>query len=386
MSNAYKKYCPDVWKSVYVSKLDQERVSMGFCCLNSENVTVDISTVTKSTWQNILQQKRQDFIQTVDSSQCQNCWQIENSQGISRRINDINWFDNNDIVQDQKLQLNSLEWNCENLCNLACITCGPRYSSRWATEIKRYPWTDANQYFVANKNKFYQTLDLSYLRRVYFNGGEPLLTNDHIEILTKLQQENTLQHCEVSYNTNGTIIPDDLCLSLWKEAKLVRVMLSIDAIDKNFEFVRWPAKWEQMTTFINTLKSQPFNIIIDITCTVGIHNVFSLDKLYNWHIKECKVNHQGDPVSLNVQSCGAFSHGGEVLNLGKISKKLAANAIEYLSDLTTIPNVSLLIHLCRTSNYHDRDWLSYLDLLSDARNKDWKIYLPELDHQYNKML
>jgi uncharacterized radical SAM superfamily Fe-S cluster-containing enzyme len=386
LSNAYKKYCPDVWKSVFVSKLDQERVSMGFCCQNSENVTVDISTVTKSTWQNILQQKRQDFIQTVDSSQCQNCWQIENSQGISRRINDINWFDNNDMVQDQKLQLNSLEWNCENLCNLACITCGPLYSSRWATEIKRYPWTDANQYFVANKNKFYQTLDLSYLRRVYFNGGEPLLTNDHIEILTKLQQENTLQHCEVSYNTNGTIIPNDLCLSLWKEAKLVRVMLSIDAIDKNFEFVRWPAKWEQITTFINTLKSQPFNIIIDITCTVGIHNVFSLDKLYNWHTKECKVNHQGDPVSLNVQSCAAFSHGGKVLNLGKISKKLATNAIEYLSDLTTIPNVSLLIHLCRTSNYHDQDWLSYLDSLSDARNKDWKIYLPELDHQYNKML
>ena len=379
MTKDYEKYCPDVWKTMYVSKLDQQRVAVGFCCLN----TTDI--VTETGWENTLEQKRQDFVQSAQPSQCKNCWQVESSGGTSRRTQSIIWFQNNDIVQDQQPQLISLEWNCENLCNLACITCGPVYSSRWASEIKKYSWSDSNQYYAADQNKFYETLDLSNLRRVYFNGGEPLLTSDHIKILSRLQQEGVLNQCEIAYNTNGTILPDDSCLSLWKQSKLVRIMLSIDAVGDSFEFIRWPAKWAQMLKFIEVLNSQSFNVVIDITCTVGIHNVFSMDELYRWYVDNCSVNHQGDRVSLNIQSCGAISHGGRVLNLKNISSSLANRVIDYLNTMPPVINVDPLINLCRSANANDQDWIFYLDSLSSARQTDWKKYLPHLNDQYNKL-
>lgn len=372
-------YCPDLWKNLYVRKIDQQRVRIGFCCHN-ETVPAD-----QHNWQTTLQIRRQDFVNTDWPQQCDNCWNVEKVGAASKRHQEILWYDHRAITQDTNAVLTALEWNCENLCNLACITCGPVFSSRWSTEIKKYPWTDINGHQVSDQNRFFNNLDLSEVRRVYFNGGEPLMSQDHVEIMQQLHKIGVLGRCEIAYNTNGTVIPDQNVLDLWQDAALIRIFVSIDAIEGSFEFIRWPAKWTQIVNFLSFLKSQPFNIIIDITCTLGIHNIFSLHKLHAWHVNHCDKNHQGDPVSLNLQLCDAISHGGKVLSLNHISPDLSNLAAVYLSDLDIGINLSPFISLCADTNGSDLEWVSYLDLISAARKMDWRKTLPELAMQYHKI-
>jgi hypothetical protein len=371
------KYCPDIWKNIFVRKIDHERVDVGFCCQNN---TVSVS---QNNWHKIIAEKRQNFVNNDWPQQCHNCWQMEVAGAQSKRHAEISWYACRGIVQDNNPVLKALEWNSENLCNLACITCGPVYSSRWSSEIKKYPWQDINRYQPADQNRFFEKLDLSSVERVYFNGGEPLMCQDHVQIIQHLCKIGVLDRCEIAYNTNGTTIPDSTVLDLWRQARLVRVFISIDAIENSFEFIRWPAKWQQIINFLSFLKSQPFNIIIDLTCTLGIHNIFSLHTLRTWQVQHCSHNHQGDPVNLNLQLCGPISHGGKVLALDRIGARLSNRVISYLDNLHIGVDLTPFRSTCERAAGNDLDWVSYLDQVSAARKMDWKKHLPELAAEYH---
>ena len=370
------KYCPDVWKSLYIQKKSNETVGVGFCCQNrTDEIPNNIEAL-----QSIIEKKQHDFKNNPNSSQCNNCWVNEETGSPSRRHASINWFDNNHITSDATNKLISLDWNSENICNLACISCGPKFSSRWRQEILNYSFNDSSSDKYINNlkdNKFWKLLDLSNLKRLYFNGGEPLLNLDHKEILAYLEETGQLSEIELSYNTNGTIVPDTEVLDYWKNVKLLRISISIDAIDQAFDFIRWPAKWEQILTFIDFINQQSFNTIIDITCTIGIHNILEVDKLIAWQKTNLSTNMQGDPVTLNFQMIGKFSHGGTVLSLDNISRDLVSYILPQLIEIKNYSVWSTIEQILSNANSND-PWVDYLDELSTRRNVNWKDHLPAL--------
>jgi molybdenum cofactor biosynthesis enzyme MoaA len=359
-----------------VEKKSNNAVGIGFCCQNTtteipNNLEIFLSTREK---------KQVNFQSMIDAPQCNSCWKNENTGAPSRRHSIINWFDNNYPTTNTQNELISLDWNSENVCNLACISCGPRFSSRWRQEILNYSFNDISSEKYNNNlqdNKFWKILDLSKLKRLYFNGGEPLLGQDHEEILLHLSDLNQLATIELSYNTNGTIIPNAQVIEYWKKVKLLRINLSIDATELAFDFIRWPAKWKQILNFIKFINQQSFNTIIDITCTVGIHNILEVDKLIKWQKTNLLTNLQGDPVTLNFQMVGELSYGGTVLSLDNISKDLASYI---LSQLIEIKNYSIwpTIQHSLLNATGNNLWVDYLNELSSRRNIDWKDHLPTL--------
>lgn len=366
------KYCPDVFKSVYLEKIDQDRVGVGFCCQNLISVT-DNQSIKKT-----LDAKRLSFISNDQDKQCSNCWSIESRNGQSRRHASIRWFESNNIDTSEVVDIINLDWNSENICNLACITCGPKFSSRWSTDISKYSWSDQYHYNSQTvHNQSYRNLDFSKMRRIYFNGGEPLLNNDHLDILDFLKVNGHIDQVEVAYNTNCTRLPMTRCLDLWRQAKLVRLFLSIDAIEDGFEFVRWPAKWHQVLTFIEFIKSLDFNVQIDITCTLGIHNIFSLPKLLEWHACSFSHNHQGDPVSLNLQPCGSISHGGKVLSINTVGYEMSQMVHEFIKNQIN-RDIKNLFNFRDHPGRSDHVWLNYLEEISRVRNLPWQTHLPDL--------
>jgi hypothetical protein len=374
-------YCPDVYKSIYIRKINESVTGVGFCCQNS------IIETNNQNVNDILQSKRQQYLENKHDPQCSSCWRVEKLGAKSRRHASIEWFENNDVLLDDKVELTSLDYNCDNVCNLACISCGPIYSSRWAAEVKNFSWNDTIQsdYRTAKKNSTIEFLDLSKIKRVYFNGGEPLLTNDHIDVLSKIEKNGRLGECEISYNTNGTQSLSQQCLDLWKQAKLVRICISIDAINEAFEYIRYPAKWQDITRFIDTLFLLDFNVIVDITCTVGVHNIFELPELIQWYFDSCHSNSQGDPVSLNLQPVGGISHGGQALDLENLSQSLAAMAINRVTEYTDVlPSVDQFVRMLDKANGDNSIWLEYLNQLDARRKNSWKQSLKNLNQAVNK--
>jgi hypothetical protein len=370
------KYCPDVWKSLYIRKKSNEIIDVGFCCQNRTDEIPNNIEALRST----IEKKQHDFKNNPKSLQCSSCWSLEETGSTSRRHASINWFDNNQLTSDTTNKLISLDWNSENVCNLACISCGPEFSSRWRQEILNYSFNDlSSEKYINNlkDNKFWKLLDLQNLKKLYFNGGEPLLNLDHKEILAHLKEIGQLSEIELSYNTNGTIIPDNEVLDYWKNVKLLRISISIDAIDRAFDFIRWPAKWEQILAFIDFINQQSFNTIIDITCTVGVHNVLEVDKLIAWQKANLLTNIQGDPVTLNFQMVGGFSYGGTVLKLDSVSRDLASYILPQLTEIKNYSIWSTIEHSLSNANGNN-PWVDYLDELSTRRNVNWKDYLPVL--------
>ena len=62
------KYCPDVWKSLYVEKTSSTEVSIGFCCQSTMSPLTDYNDLNK-----IQAHRRNNF-----EAHCNNCWKIEN--------------------------------------------------------------------------------------------------------------------------------------------------------------------------------------------------------------------------------------------------------------------------------------------------------------------
>ena len=374
-------YCPDVWKSLYLEKKSNNTIGVGFCCQNS---TIEIPTNIEAL-NSVVEKKQTNFKNNLNSSQCSNCWKIEKTGSPSRRSASINWFDNNYLTTDTTNELISLDWNSENVCNLSCITCGPRFSSRWRQEILNYSFNDSSSNKYVNNlrdNKFWKLLDLTRLRRLYFNGGEPLLGNDHIEILSYLDSIGQLSSIELSYNTNGTVIPSDEIINLWKKVKLLRISISIDAIESAFEFIRWPAKWKQILDFIKFINRQSFNTIINNTCTVGVHNILEVDQLIEWQCVNFPTNNQGDPIDINFQLVDAFSYGGEVLSLSNASKELAMIILPQLTKIKTY-SIWPAIEQDLLEASGNNQWIMYLNELADHRNIKWQNYLPKLSKLLN---
>ena len=371
------KYCPDVWKSLYVEKTTNESIAFGFCCQNSTSTVNDYQDLNQ-----LREYKQQNFNNQANPSQCNKCWQIEDSGQHSRRHSIIEWFTSNQIPVDTTTELISLDWNSENVCNLACVTCGPKFSSRWSQEITKYSFKNQRPYSNSRNNNFWKTLDYSKLKRIYFNGGEPLLVDDHVKILTHLDSVGQLSNVEVQYNTNCTVIPSDDILKLWSKSKMVRLYLSIDAIDKEFEFIRYPASWTQVLQFVEFLNQLTVNIIIDITCTVGIHNILELDNLIEWHQKHLRTNSQGDATSLNFQLVGPFSHGGALLDLAELSTDLASDISDQLTHIKTHSFWSVIRNKLVAANGQNK-WQLYFEELSSQRNLSWQLSLPKLFQSFS---
>ena len=73
------KYCPDVWKSLYVEKKTNESIAFGFCCQNVTETVTDYQNLNQ-----LREAKQQNFNNQKNASQCNNCWKIgSQNEGIN---------------------------------------------------------------------------------------------------------------------------------------------------------------------------------------------------------------------------------------------------------------------------------------------------------------
>jgi MoaA/NifB/PqqE/SkfB family radical SAM enzyme len=128
----------------------------------------------------------------------------------------------------------SLDIRLGNLCNLRCIHCNSKYSSRHnGNQV-----TDPHEGNVLFEESFRQAVP--YLKLVNFGGGEPLL-NDHLyrylDMILEARGMTT-----VSYITNLTTLPSRLIERLPRlSANLFQV--SLDGVEARYESIRQGARW-----------------------------------------------------------------------------------------------------------------------------------------------
>ena len=279
--------CIDAFKNLDIKS--SNGLEIGACCLSQSMAVEKIDFYNNEYLQNI----RNSWKQGIWPAACNNCKTVENQGGVSRRQGTTNWYHQNGIT-DTEPALVRLDYWTGDLCNLACVICDPINSSVWKQELN-YP-TD----FKKNKvNRFWEVLDTSQLRHVHFNGGEPLLSKEHVKFLQALPDKHLIH---VSYNTNGTVQASQELLDLWSEYKLVQLDFSIDDIGARYEYQRYPAKWSEVADNLQWyIANAPHNCMFAVNTTVSILNYHNLDNLNQWLQQNFHKSRFTDPIEHRQQ-------------------------------------------------------------------------------------
>jgi MoaA/NifB/PqqE/SkfB family radical SAM enzyme len=173
-----------------------------------------------------------------------------------------------------------------NTCNLTCITCNPRSSSRWQLEHKQITGVDIRPFHFYKQNFVWDFVQSApNLVHVDIPGGEPFLSgvDEQQNLLTHYINTTQSQNITLHYTTNATLFPDHTWWDLWQHFKEVDIQISVDGLDKKYEYIRYPAKWNTFESVVQQyLTHSQSNLRLSVSHTVSAYNVYYLDEFFEW--------------------------------------------------------------------------------------------------------
>ena len=250
----------------------------------------NISTNTLDDYKNskMLAEVKQDFNNNLWPKGCERC-RIEEENNIpsKRQLDWDRWKDNyTNYADEDGFITSSVAFG--NVCNLKCITCGPESSSRWYHEYKDIYGIETKPLRYFNETLPSKLAEmLPNLIHMDIPGGEPFLSGikEQQELLTYYCETGKSSNITLHYTTNGIVFPDDVWWSLWKNFKEIDLQISIDGINRRYEYIRYPAEWSTLceNTQQYLIKEQLLdNIRLSVSHTVSAYNIFYLDEFFTW--------------------------------------------------------------------------------------------------------
>ena len=193
--------------------------------------------------------RQQQIINQQPVDTCHTCYDLERGKKgfdhISDRIFYIRELKSTpiDTYQVGNFDLQTVDVRWTNLCNFACVYCGPEFSSKWSDELKIRHQNPTEQQTTDFKNHIYD--HAGQLRHVYLAGGEPLLMKENLILLEKLNP-----NVNIRINTNLSKV-DTRVFEAVCEFPNVHWTVSVETLAQEFEYIRHGGSW---TDFLDNLE------------------------------------------------------------------------------------------------------------------------------------
>jgi len=201
--------------------------------------------------------------------------------------------------------LEYLEIGMDNLCNMACEGCSSEFSTSWIQKEKKLFGKADNGYL---ENAQITSVPAS-VKKILFLGGEPLLTKKHLDLLA-LHPEP--EKCEVVYNTNASVIPDETCENMWAKFSSASFIVSIDGYGSVNEQVREGSSWQETVEFMDWCIKNRYRF--EVNSVIHKNNLFSTLDLANflseyecdWYVNVLTFPKHLDINTLDTQTLESF--------------------------------------------------------------------------------
>lgn len=235
---------------------------------------------------------RAEMIAGNRPKECWRCFTKEDS-GVPSLRNTLNeWYstDVGKVFDLTAVEPVHLELRFGNLCQLQCVMCHPS-RSRKVANAQQYALENQGVYnpiLLSHFNPKYQVHDFNWMKdpviwetqilphieltkRIFINGGEPLMVKEHFVMLQKLIDLGVAGGITLFYSTNLLAFEPSI-VELWKHYKLVSVAISVDDTGERNHFIRYPTDWTALTTAIQTAISSTAdypNIHLHLWCAIN---------------------------------------------------------------------------------------------------------------------
>jgi MoaA/NifB/PqqE/SkfB family radical SAM enzyme len=192
-----------------------------------------------------------------------------------------------------------------NLCNLSCRSCGHIFSSSWYQDQAKLAggdWKEKNtvlNYAGRTETDIWEQLipHLDYVEQIYFAGGEPLMMEEHYNILDELERRGRFD-VRLIYNTNftHTRLKDRTVFDYWRKFNSVAVGASLDAMGPRAEYIRKGTNWAVVEHNREQMLQVCPNVDFYISPTLSIMNALHLPDFHRDWVERGYIR----PQDLNV--------------------------------------------------------------------------------------
>lgn len=329
------------------------------------------------------QKIRNEMLSSLRPEMCARCFREEDSGVESARQRwNRRWPLTKEPSTVSTMGVQYVDLRLGNLCNLKCRMCNPYSSSKWVEEwntvagmaelVPNGPLSDQETQRLQKMDwpddeKTWKNLMpiLSTVEEIYLTGGEPFLSLKQIDLLDWLIKIGRAKEIVIKYNTNVTLFPERL-VSRWQQFKSIRLNLSIDGVGALNEYIRYPAKWEQveknLQLFIQLQKAGT-PLEISIHTTVLNYNILKLSSMILYFQKQYQItpylNILNHPACLNIRSLPA---------------NLKNEALSLLEPLQNEKDVAEVMSYMMAEDWSERYWPEFINYTNQLdKNRTQKV-------------
>ena len=270
-----------------------------------------------------------------------------------------------------------------NLCNFRCRSCWHGASSRWFSDAAALGQTKAPSAIItagADRNRtLAQAINqLPKARSLYFAGGEPLLMQEHYDLLEELVR---LQRTDVklSYNSNLSTLNlgDRHVTDLWRLFDDVEVAISLDGMGATGELIRKGLECSVLERNIHAIRERSPNVKLALAVTVSVLNIFHIPAFHAYAREtlgfapsSIRLSPLQDPAHYNIQI------------LPRVMKRRATSALAALAKMhpaASMPMLDLVSYMwARDRSKNISAFVRVTEELDRLRVEDTFDLIPEL--------
>jgi len=262
--------CKLLESHIYIAANGQYRM----CCTSNEpNNPETVHTHTPQEWlkSNTVTKAKEQLAQGQWPDACIGCKEHEEKGLQSRRL----------LKDHYGPEITHLDLRFGNSCNLKCISCHSGASSSIAEEAHEMEKQKLQPYHqvleISNYNwydeRYLHYFDSLPLKEVYLTGGEPMMVKYLPNFLERLDSSVTIR-----FNTNATIYNPKVH-ELLKRFDRVIMSLSLDAIGRKIEYIRYGSKWNDIEKNVRIYKDL---YTCDVAPCISVLNALYYDEIREW--------------------------------------------------------------------------------------------------------
>lgn len=372
-----KPLCLLPWTSIYIDPIGD----VAPCCkykLAGSAYNVTRNTIEEYVNSDQLKSIKNEMLTGEWPEGCIRCKTEEENRIKSKRQLDYErWKQHFDAYTEDKGFITA-NINFGNTCNLKCITCNPRASSKWRKEYIDVYDIDIPNVEVLNhiySDNVYNSL--SNIIHFDIAGGEPFLSevDKQLDLLQKYVDSGKSNSMTLHYVSNAQVYPDSKWWDLWQHFRGVEIQLSIDGVGNRYEYIRYPAKNDLLLKNVDMYLEQQNlgRIKLSVSHTVSAYNIYYLKEMFDWCYN----------IGLPKPWCGRV-HNPNHLRPCVYPIGIKQKIIDHLKNMKDIECLRWMQYLIDSdSSMHFDHFLTYKDKHDLYRGTNFAKTFPEVEELIN---
>ena len=278
---AYSTACSKSWTDVNV---DFKRGTIGHCC---KSVYYDFPDEYTSEFYNSehIQKRRQDTLNGIQHPDCQSCWNDINN-GVTPFKDWMNEWDNFVDAKPTEPQINYIEVDLDNTCDLSCLYCSADASSKIAQEEGIKGIDNTREKDIKNfKLWLKDTVNNSKSHiTISFLGGEPTASKlfyELIDYIMTLDTSDVTIQMTTNCNSKAHLFKKllnamDKCQCKWQ------INISNESFKDDSTLIRYGLDWDRFEQNLRTYASHKKVKYISFDATMTSIALPTFSKYIEW--------------------------------------------------------------------------------------------------------